>query len=504
MIMDRIAYQCTLLTDIVLTSNPATEGFHRSLNYIPGSKFLGITAKAYDMQQSARTLVLFHQGKVRFGDAHPMLGEERLNKIPLAWLFDKGQSRKSPRPIHLSYDKDKAKSANEQERSAYFTSKYEWYEVNEDFSMKSAYDTERYRAKDQQMYGYFALPRGSQWQFYIDYDTKDDKAIVEEQLLGNQRLGRSKSAEYGRVYIESLQAVELDSTNIVASEEQTTTIYLYAASNWCFYDVFGQCTLQPHAQQLGLPEKSSIDWSKSQVRTRFYPTWNQHRKNRDADRLIIEKGSVIAAKLEQPLDTANLLAGIGAHRGEGFGQVLVNPNFLPTSTVNWQQTLKKYEAKTVASAQTLHFLHKASTADNESVMNFLAYRDRQNKTVLSLDEKVNQFIDLHYNKYQDLSNSQWGQVRKYARLAGQEIGILEELLFGSPKNDAQQKEDKGFLLSGQAAKEWRKNGRADHLKKILFPTQETSEQPDLSKENILLFTQKLATEMAKRGETIRQ
>lgn len=42
--MKRIAFKCILQTDVVITSNAATEGFYKSLDYIPGSKFLGIVA----------------------------------------------------------------------------------------------------------------------------------------------------------------------------------------------------------------------------------------------------------------------------------------------------------------------------------------------------------------------------------------------------------------------------------------------------------------------------
>ena len=64
-------YSATLLSDIIITSNASTEGYSESLDYIPGSKFLGIVAgKLYDEQNINKTLDLFHNGVVKYSDAN--------------------------------------------------------------------------------------------------------------------------------------------------------------------------------------------------------------------------------------------------------------------------------------------------------------------------------------------------------------------------------------------------------------------------------------------------
>lgn len=484
--MYRIAYQCTLLTDLVITSNPATEGFHRSLNYIPGSKFLGIVAsQLYDMDDALQTRAIFHRGDVRFGDAHPFIANQRLHKIPLAWKFDKDVERDAPREIYLHY----FDSAPEQEREAYFTTNYQWYEVIEDFSIKSAYDSQKYRAQDQQMYGYFSLPRGSEWQFYIDYDSIEYMEIVEEALVGERRIGRSKSAEYGLVDIK--RSDENTTKPSTESIPKDSLVLLYAASNWCFYDQYGECTLQPTPEQLGLPNGSSIDWGASQIRTRHYRTWNRKRNNRDADRLIIEKGAVVVATISQDFNPEKLAYGIGAHRSEGLGQVLANPDFLPTHPQQRNRVLTKYESSNAPAVVASKFLYQAEQAENNLLTSFLTEKSKYQTAERLLDEKVNQFIEDHADLYDGISNSQWGQVRKYTRLAGTSSLNLEKLLFGDPKNEKEQ----GFLLNGQAAKEWRTQNRAGHLQSVLFPTTD----PKLNDGDIILFTQKLAAEMAKLG-----
>ena len=45
--MIRQYFRCTFLADVVLNAAAATEGNNRSLDYVPGSIFLGVTAENY-------------------------------------------------------------------------------------------------------------------------------------------------------------------------------------------------------------------------------------------------------------------------------------------------------------------------------------------------------------------------------------------------------------------------------------------------------------------------
>ena len=67
--MDKLTFECELLSQVVLISVSATEGYHKSLDYIPGSKFLGIVArKLYNTEErnGQQLLDLFHNGTVRY------------------------------------------------------------------------------------------------------------------------------------------------------------------------------------------------------------------------------------------------------------------------------------------------------------------------------------------------------------------------------------------------------------------------------------------------------
>ncbi|MBK6948990.1 MAG: hypothetical protein IPH16_13900 [Haliscomenobacter sp.] len=87
--MKRYQYSCELLSDVVIPSVTATEGFNPSLDYIPGAKFLGIAAGTLYDENSAATLDLFHNGKVRFGDAYPTVDGQEGLPVPFSWFYEK-------------------------------------------------------------------------------------------------------------------------------------------------------------------------------------------------------------------------------------------------------------------------------------------------------------------------------------------------------------------------------------------------------------------------------
>ena len=78
--MKRKVYRCTLLSDIIINQKAATEGNQNTLDFIPGSNFLGIAASAIypdpDLTDSEK-MEIFHSGHVRFGDAHPLFNGQR-------------------------------------------------------------------------------------------------------------------------------------------------------------------------------------------------------------------------------------------------------------------------------------------------------------------------------------------------------------------------------------------------------------------------------------------
>jgi hypothetical protein len=476
--MKRYHYTCKLLSDVVISSVTATEGFNPSLDYIPGAKFLGIVAsKLYD-KQSATTLDLFYNGKVRFGDAFPQISGQAGLPIPFSWFFEKGKRLTEP-PVYLHHKLEnedfnrltKDGKQLKQARKGYFSATGQYLDIDQDFAIRSAYDRDELRAKDSQMFGYFSLPQGSTWTFTVEDDTEQYADEIKAALIGKKRIGRSRSAEYGLVDIQFDRELEIES-KIIPTPDLTL---IYALSNLCFYDSFGRSTLTPTPGQLGVPD-GQIVWKKSQVRSRLYQTWNRYRHNRDGDRMIIEKGSVIAIKHDQPLDTSAFVGGIGSHRAEGFGKVLINPDFLLSKGITLDLVLTKANNLDEGEiAQT-----RIPSSQDSLVLKYLKQRKERKSKAFDLDKLLNEFVSTNASTFQGITPSQWGTIRAYAKYAPK-WGELEKLLF---------QKDFGVLHRGQSEQDWRQKNRRGILQTFLT-TQ--IQEPDR-----IAALLKLAAEMAKR------
>jgi hypothetical protein len=464
-------YKCTLLSDVILTSMASTEGYKESLNYISGTKFMGIVAKIYKDYAAQKKMDLFHNGTVHFGDATPMIdGNETTVKVPFSWSYAKGGKLSDSIYLHHKLD-----STNQlrQAREGYFSPNTKSFiTLEQGFSIKSAYDPETRRTKEGQMYGYFSLKKGTTWAFEVQDNSGQYADEIKQLLIGKHRIGKSKSAEYGLVEITYLSEKKEENPTIYQDE-----IIVYAQSNLCFYDDFGKCTAVPKVEQLVGTKNAKIDWAKSQVRSRNYQTWNVHRKNRDADRLIIESGSTFLIKLNEPINSTFLNGGVGSHKTEGFGKVLINPDFLMSETENLSFSLKKGD---FTSKRTYAF---NGNSDDDDVFKFLENRKIGNDFDYKIDKKVNDFIrDKGFffkgENGKGVTNSQWGVLRNYAKNAENKEFFEKFVLH----------KDSGFLHRGQSESVWRANGRREKLEQYLNT---------LSPDEYLPFVVKLSNQMAK-------
>jgi hypothetical protein len=441
-------YKCTLLSELIMTANSATQGFNASLDYIPGAKFLGLVANNLYDENNAQTLDLFHNGKVRFGDALPLINGEAMLKVPFAWFTEKGKGL-TDAPIYLHHKINSASDIQlKQARNGYFAQENKKFiTLEQNFAIKSGYDSEKRRSEDGLMYGYFSLTQGSTWTFMVETDNDTYAEKIKNSLVATHRIGRSRSAEYGLVSIEFMAEKAQ-----VAAKNCSGEVVLYAESNLGFYDENGKATAQPTALQLTGDSNAVIDWTKSQIRTRSYQTWNRHRNNRDADRLIIEKGSVFVVKITS-LDTAFFAKGVGAHRAEGFGKIQVNPDFLSSETekLDWQ-LIKDVESKN----NTISFAVAKGDKD-DSILYCLAKRVTRNDFQPKIDELANAFYKDNKNTFSGISPSQWGMMRNYAKNANN-FDYFNNLVFS---------EGAGFTKRGQSEPDWRKNGRAVKLEEYL-------------------------------------
>ena len=451
--MTRLHFICTFKSDIVLHSSSNSEGKIDRFDYIAGSNFLGMVAREYSSFGSD-AFDVFHSGKVRFLDAHILVDNKNSFQVPFAWFAPKGMSLKEAINEKELYNdhfiKDEYKQLVEQgvqlkqQRVGFITSNGQIADIEHIYRQKSAYDRKNRRSKKSAMFGYYALKKGTKWSFCVELDDDKHKEKIKKILEKSTRLGKSKSSEYGRVKIKHIdkpieetisqidKPIEIDNKNY---------ILLYAYSRLALTDVYGNNSYKFDLRSLMIDSKAKIDWEKSQIRTRRYAPYNTKRENRDFERLIIDKGSVIAVEVDSEFDVKGyqqkISKGIGLYLSEGHGKVIVNPQFLAQKKLTFAKQSKTKE-------------DKKQDKKYGAVNSWLREQDKKREKEFELLKSVKAFIKEHNVKNK---KSQWGQIRSLCSAYSSSDKLYKALFSEEIVNN----HPKGFLLHGIAKDKWSKN-----------------------------------------------
>lgn len=453
--MTRLQFRCTLLSDVILNVKSASEGNNKTLDFIPGNNFLGMVASAlYAKCTEEKALDLFHNGCVRYGDAHLAIGKMRTVKIPAAMYYEKGTRVADATYIYNVYSReyDTKKMQLKQCRSGFYTFTIEnehpigkGIKAKTSFAIKSAYDKVNRRSKDNQMFGYESLTSGQQFYFAVETDKDEYVEEIRNALVGTRHLGRSRTAQYGLVKIEVYGYKEIESDFNKEGE-----ITVYADGRLIFLDEDGLPTFQPTTEQLGI-RGGEIVWEKSQIRTFRYAPWNGRRRAYDTDRCGIEKGSVFVVKGGSITNTGN--EAIGHYKNEGFGAVIYNPCFLVVEADSNGKALYKLEetvdgrlpeqetvAKRLPKQEYEQNKPSVETAKTESpLLEYLEVQAKEQKHINEIYRKVNEFVKTNGSKFTSAAfASQWGAIRSMVMAASTkeeaETNIYEYLSHGVAKD----------------------------------------------------------------------
>lgn len=493
-------FKCTLLSNVVLNSKLATEGNMTTLNYIPGSNFLGIVAgniypdKAISDEDK---YVIFHAGAVSFGDARIFKNNEIYYSVPFDFMMEKGKTRIGEDQLYLQHllneaiipkDKNGFKAQLKQQRSGFISPKGKVIpKVEKGFTLKSAQDKATRRSKEGAMFGFEYLKKGQEFIFSVRFQEEGHIEKVFKALTGRKRIGKSKSAEFGQVSIEPIE-----NPKTINGFDSSETL-IYAQSNLCFFDELGQPTFQPTGKQLGC--EGEIDWKKSQIRTYSYSPWNGTRNTTDPQRHCILAGSVFVVKGKSVNDSES----VGVFQAEGLGRIIVNPTFLQGNEKDGkgvfgfekidkekqkeQEQKKKEERNKVTSnpTTTLGKFLKDSCEDEQKELQLSKAIHKE------FENAINRKNDNKPTNLETVSSSQWGAIRTYA---------IKEEGFNDLKTKLLE-ENKGYLKHGVAYEGvWSKKGRLKTLKAV-FKVAENHENKKTT------FIAKFAGEMAKHVQKIK-
>ena len=326
-----------LTQDVIVSASSASEGHHRSLDYLPGSLFLGLAAtRGYAELSPADSWTVFHSGKVRFLDALPYIEGQPSHPMPLSFHSYKGEQALNDKKTMLEADKvfdpsmrlDGTQAGQPRQlRGGYITHAGAMNQPKLNYRMKTAIDPSKGRAAKSQLFSYQALESGQQFLLTLQADSVSEKLFETsvKWLTGAAQLGRSRTAQYGGVTITPLEAPKLASTS-----NQPKTLTLWLQSDLALMDSLGQPSLTPHPYLFDLPPGSQWSVESSFIRTRRYSQYNAKRRCFDTERHVICRGSVLRFDLSQPL-TKKVLDALnvqGLYQESGLGQMTVNSPIL--------------------------------------------------------------------------------------------------------------------------------------------------------------------------------
>ncbi len=342
--MPKLDLILTLFDDLVASERPATEGGHESLDYLPGAMFLGaVAARLYGGLTRGDAFRLFHSGAVRFGDAVPLVQGHPCWPIPLCWHEQKGHGAQgvdgwldSGRMVNLQHGDLPDGQQPKQLREGFVRADGYCHRVGKALRMKTAIDPKTGRVAESQLFGYEAIRAKQVYSARIE--AEDDATLAPlwkliEDVFARPTellLGRSRSAEYGRVRVERAAKAMVPPDSTAPGKSLT----LWCLSDLALLDAWGQPTLTPEPLHFGL-DRGRLDPARSFLRFRRFAPWNAYRRAHDLQRQVIRRGSVIAfVGMDPPLTDAerrHLAAGVGLHREQGLGCVCVDPALLATS-----------------------------------------------------------------------------------------------------------------------------------------------------------------------------
>jgi len=443
-----LALKLTLLDGIVASERPATEGSHASLDYLPGAMLLGAAAaRLYSELKQSEAYTLFHSGRVRFGDGLPLADNLPSWPMPLCWHAAKGESPVSGNRLeaskvrNLQFGRFAADVQPKQLRDGHVQADGHRLTVHRSLRMKTAIDPETGRVAESQLFGYEAIQAGQCFLAQIEADTDvpeplwtklTDALSKHSELL----LGRSRSAEFGRVQVECLEEAAT-STFVPISRDASNEITLWCLSDLALLDDWGQPTLEPSSARLGL-NRGRVDWERTFLRFRRYAPWNAYRRAYDLERQVIRRGSIITlGDIDPPLTEAErtqLSQGIGAHREAGLGKVCVDPQLLGEPIpvfVDHPPTQQTESSTAPGSEHPLIVWLRGGQTSNANRRNVERQARAQAKALAERYRLARRFIGLAKNQPIGPSPAQWGTIYEWARTtADDQVAPVQALFQG--------------------------------------------------------------------------
>lgn len=426
--MPEATLEIRLLSNVALSRSSATVGGHETLRYIPGRALLGAcAARLYGPPTSDEdTWRIFESDGVTFGCALPAHRGELTVPVPLSYYYPKerggpdvgvklwqrrtrkGEPWKVATGVKNLAAAPQAKGESlKQHRKPEFVDRYlRGHKPKTHFSMRTAVGSDG-RVRDGYLFSIEALCAGQTFAARLWCAHERDLDLLVSVLDGRRiRLGKSKATEFGLADVKVREGAFDYGQPLVQGTASRVSLLLL--SDMCLRDDAGHPTLTPIPKDFELPEWE-YDPGHSFVEHRVYSPYNAHRKKHDPERQVLAMGSVLTFRGSSPVDLATLRKklerGVGWHRNEGLGQVLVAPELLAVALPATADAPETGPKSTEAPADVL---------GHDAFFQWLAHRA---EVEVRADERREEVSDTAKGFRNLVSRAQWGEVRALATRA---------------------------------------------------------------------------------------
>lgn len=391
-----------LENELALSQSSASVSGGRTLKYIPGAALFGAAATHYSEFGAERAFELFQSSRVRFENGLLEVGGVRALPIPLSFHREKGIEHG---PVfNLAVGARPKEKQLEPIGEGYFTHAQEFASVHTAYTMRTSVE-EHGRARDGFLFGMELLKEGQAFRARLRAELAGDLEDVKKLLLGQTaRLGRSRTAELGKVRVEAAES----GTNFELVAGRTKRLVVLCVSDLALRDdETGAPRLEPRGSDFGV-NRARLDLGRSFLRFRRYSPFNGYRRRPDLERQVIVAGSVLVfddADIDLDTVRAHVESGAGEYTRDGLGEVLVQPRFLEEETLSIRAaTAKKTSVPT------------AAPEPSDELGRWLRTRNDAERHQRDAFEHSRSLADA-MKCYRTVPTAQWGEIRSIAARA---------------------------------------------------------------------------------------